>query len=111
MTPDEQVTASAIHKPDCAGFESPRAEAHNICKSWCYGHMECEPTPDDVLIICGECFHVFANAEELLEMHNAASKKAHETCKEDGWLGSDEEWRPITDPDDVYFCPVCVHDF
>lgn len=46
---------------------------------------------------CGECMHVFRSAAELLEGHN----------KHLAVYGME----PATDPDQVFCCPHCVHDW
>ena len=52
--------------------------------------------------VCGECFHVYGTAEELLTETNR-------TLSHYGpGMGPG---RPITDPEQVYSCPLCAHDF
>lgn len=101
-----------VHKERCEGFESEHAVTAGICKSWCWGHMECEPAPEaGFYLVCGECFHGFVTADSLLNAHNATSKQAYEKFKGDPVFGSSEEWQATTDVSDVFCCPVCIHDF
>lgn len=61
----------------------------------CWFHCV-EPIPEDVFIVCLECGHAFT-AEALLAGHN-------EHLAEFGG-------KPETDPDKVFACPECIHDF
>src|SRR5688572_28310299 len=101
------------HKDNCAGFKDNAHKLAGVCESWCWGHMTCEPLPADNsdYQVCGECMHVFMTADELLSMHNEESRKAHVILKDDPMFGHDEDWKPTLCVDEVYFCPVCVHDF
>lgn len=101
------------HKADCAGFKNDTYKLAGICESFCWGHMTCEPLPADNshYQVCGECFHVFVTADELLTMHNEKSKATYSRFRDDPVFGGGEEWKPETDVNNVYFCPVCVHDF
>jgi len=45
---------------------------------------------------CGECFHWFPDEGTLLDDYNA---------------GSPSEEGKKTDPNEVFFCPHCAHDF
>lgn len=58
---------------------------------WCAYHNRSEPVkPGD--IVCGECWHTFT-PDELIVAHNA-------------WGGSQ-----VTAIDEIYSCPLCIHDF
>jgi hypothetical protein len=46
--------------------------------------------------VCGECFHVFETAADLVAADQAA------------WSDGPH---PPRDPEHIYSCPVCVHDF
>lgn len=101
------------HKPNCAGFKSNAHRTAEICESWCWGHMTCEPLPKDNshYQVCGECMHVFVTAEDLLNAHNEKGRESHERLKDDPMFGSSEEFKPTENVDEVFFCPVCIHDF
>lgn len=104
------------HKEDCAGFKDDKHKLAGVCESFCWGHMACEPLPADNshYQVCGECFHVFVSADELLTMHNEKSKEAYDKWASDpvfGVVGKPQPFQPETDVNNVYFCPVCVHDF
>lgn len=69
---------------------------------------------------CGECLHVFATAEDLLREHNTMLRdiSLHVFCTPDpdGWMtverGRFEREIPVeADPDRVWACPLCSHDF
>lgn len=66
--------------PGCAGFD------------WCYIHNRREPMVPGG-IACGECWHVYANEQELIDAHNA-------------WDGPQ-----VTSVEQIFSCPLCVHDF
>jgi hypothetical protein len=85
------------HEPDCAGWEG-WDEGSGICQSWCHGCMRCEPLREGDYLVCGECWHVFRTATELVEMDLAIARKYE--------LHADH--RPA---DQIASCPVCAHDF
>jgi hypothetical protein len=72
--------------------------------SYCFIHHEDEPVPQDCFLICYECKHVYRTPQDLVNEHNAAMDMIHE-------LG--EKWTPVTVErvEDIYSCPVCIHDF
>lgn len=75
---------------------------------YCYIHGY-EPIPLGYYMICGECYHCYVTPEELLEVYNKEGREAHEHFRhlyEDNY-----EWMDLTDPNQVYFCPHCTHDF
>lgn len=84
------------HEPDCAGWDAGRRDEHDPCDSWCYGCMRCEPCREEDYQLCGECFHVYRTAEELVEHHATAL------------LVSVDECCPA---DEIAVCPICAHDF
>lgn len=57
-----------------------------------HGH---EPIPEKYFRICGECWHVFVTAEELVQAYRDEMP---------------EPKRP-TPLEEIYFCPYCTHDF
>lgn len=59
---------------------------------FCWTHGVLEPMTPTTFCVCGECFHVFASAEELLNEARAFTPD-------------------ITDADKVWCCPHCAHDF
>jgi hypothetical protein len=68
----------------------------------CYGsathcHWHDIDEPGDAYRVCFECKHAFRSAAELLAEH---SKHLAEFGQE-----------PETDPEQVYTCPLCIHDF
>lgn len=60
----------------------------------CYFHGE-EPIPEDCYILCGECWHAWT-VESLLEEHNKILSH----------YGVTEE-----NPENIFSCPLCTHDF
>lgn len=57
-----------------------------------------EPMPRNPYRICGECFHAFATAEELV-IQDQLARQHH------GIPNNPEK------PENVTICPVCTHDF
>lgn len=62
----------------------------------CWFHGE-EPIPPGCYKVCGECWHAFATAEDLLEAER-------EICARMGLT-------PAESAEDVVICPLCTHDF
>lgn len=62
----------------------------------CNIHYKHEPDQEGDYLACGECFHVFRTAEELIEEYNKD--------RPDFLLA-------ITDASRVATCPHCAHDF
>lgn len=56
-----------------------------------------EPIPEKYYMICGECYHCFVTAGELLALHNERGAE----------VGLPAE----TNLDYIYMCPLCTHDF
>lgn len=67
----------------------------------CYFHGE-EPIPSGGYL-CGECGHVYPTATDLLNAYNTELAQHH------GVNG--QPYTPVTNPDDIYFCPMCTHDW
>lgn len=66
----------------------------------CYSHYCWEKVAERPFLICGECFHVFNTAEELVEDDRKARQE---------FMVPDVA-KP-RDPDQIFCCPHCVHDF
>lgn len=68
---------------------------------WCYYHERDEPVPEDgcVFRICGECFHLFRTAEDLMQQHSLELAKLK------------LERRTAPSVEAIYACPFCAHDF
>lgn len=68
---------------------------------WCHYHSRDEPVPagGKYFHICGECFHLFATAEDLMQQHTLELVKLK--------LGR----RVAVRVEDIYACPFCAHDF
>lgn len=84
------------HEHDCQGFRDEQQRAEGTCMDWCYGCERCEPVRDGDYTVCGECLHVYRTAEELWERYVD---------------GAPEGTYSARSVDDVFFCPVCMHDF
>lgn len=71
---------------------------------WCYVHGY-EPEIENPYKICGECFHIYPTAFDLVQDYNDENYKA--------WLAFDQgtPWIPTYDVDKIYFCAHCAHDF
>lgn len=62
-----------------------------------------EPLQPGDYRVCGECLHVFRTAEELLARHNQLLAE---------FFGAGyPAMEPATDPEQVWTCPLCAHDF
>lgn len=74
------------------------------CDDWkCFFHGT-EPITKDTFRVCGECWHAWT-AEALLADHNAI---LDEIDKEHGPGNAGAH---LTDPEKVFACPLCIHDF
>ena len=62
----------------------------------CWEHHKDETTDETPFIVCGECWHIYQTAQELETLYN-------EEVKANGG-----PWRTVTD---IFFCPLCIHDF
>lgn len=70
----------------------------------CYGsRLHCMihgvDEPDGGYRSCGECWHVFRTAADLLGEHNRISQQARPGRRDE------------TDPGRVFCCPFCCHDW
>lgn len=59
-------------------------------ENYCALHHSIEVTGG---VVCGECWHDFGTEENLIRVANMESS------------------RNITTLEDVWFCPLCLHDF
>lgn len=60
----------------------------------CWIHHTDEPVTTGTYIVCGECFHAYQTVDELMAVE--ADK-----------FGDDAQ----TDPERMWSCPYCIHDF
>lgn len=78
--------------------------------SWCEVHGRIEPGPH--YRVCFECGHGWPTPEALLADHAAMVERLNASLPEPPW---DPAWyAPAvaeTDPERVYACPHCSHDF
>jgi len=65
----------------------------------CYFHGE-EPIPEGAYRVCGECWHCYPTEKDLLDTYNTELARVNQ-----------EPDSPVTNPDDIYFCPLCTHDW
>lgn len=63
---------------------------------FCYSHSRIERV-ESPFLICGECFHRFPTAEDLVHDYN--------------YEMSDLEGFVPKEVDQIFHCPHCVHDF
>lgn len=72
-----------------------------------------EPVPPGAYRVCGECWHVYRTAEELVDAYNAQTDelKAHYEAQRPATAGFGGEWAHVRDPGQVHFCPLCAHDW
>lgn len=69
---------------------------------WCYSCGRNEPLPPHgAYLVCNECWHVYRTPGDLEETYR---RKWNER------VGS-EPAPNLTKAADVYFCPLCLHDF
>lgn len=67
----------------------------------CWWHDEDEPVDDETYIVCGECFHVYQKPGDLHRMWRMSARNHGMP-----W------WRRWTRrTKDIFFCPLCIHDF
>lgn len=77
--------------------------AEEACKNvHCYSHEEDEPD-DPCYRVCGECFHVFPTAADLVRDHNAEVQVMMAK-----WGGS---LLVAADVEEIFSCPWCSHDW
>lgn len=89
----------------------------------CYFHGR-EPVPPDCYRLCLECGHAFTR-EDLLTEHNRVLARLDFIAEQERagalawnrsgeWIGPafpDVPRAPETNPDFIYVCPLCTHDF
>jgi hypothetical protein len=95
------------HQPDCSGVaRHPHTTGHGsraarpdeLCEDACWFHHRCEPTREHDYQLCTECWHVYRTKWELLAAYIT---------------NAPPECQPVKSlhPDDIAFCPLCLHDF
>lgn len=72
-------------------FDCERPDQH------CWSHDEDEPLDEPCYIACLECHHGYKSANELLIEHNIILKSMNIS--------------PEDNPEEVFTCPLCLHDF
>lgn len=70
----------------------------------CWAHDVDEPPRAGDHSVCGECFHIFRTADELL------AANADRTRELQNALELTTPLYPATDPAQVFACPFCSHD-
>lgn len=88
-------------------------------EDWCMIHNRSEPVRPGDYRICGECWHVFRTAEELVaETHRAeldswkfwrSAAAVQQPAERERWLATALPER--RDPEKIFACPHCTHDF
>ena len=71
---------------------------------WCFIHLRREPFLSGDYRACGECYHVFRTAEELI----IETAERYAEMATDAGIG---RVVPPTDAASIYVCPLCTHDF
>jgi len=71
----------------------------------CYFHDD-ELVPEQHYLICFECGHCYVTAEDLLRASNEEHYKMWFK-----WDQADYDFVPETNPDNIFFCAYCTHDF
>lgn len=74
--------------------------------SHCYCHDVDEPVGEDCYRVCFECGHVWT-AAVLIAAYNAILDE----CNVDEDMFASEPVPHITDAEQCFACPECVHDF
>lgn len=92
------VAASGLN-PTPAGGTTGERSPNDRCAI--HGH---EPIPANCYRVCGECWHAYATADELIEADYAVRLDLAEA---DGLADLVER----RDPDLIHICPLCTHDF
>lgn len=77
----------------------------------CFTHQidEIEP-PDGGYIVCGECFHVFNTARDLIEEFIRMTQDLKDQSVLD-FTGTARYDIPVPPVEMIFFCPFCAHDF
>jgi hypothetical protein len=60
-------------------------------------------------LICFECKHAYMTERELFDTYNQIGRQADEDAKAKGWTPL--EFQPVDDAGQIWFCPLCMHDF
>lgn len=81
----------------------------------CYFHGE-EPIPEGAYRVCGECWHCYNTAEDLIAEDNRVREdmRLHANWRALGYRSYDDMasgLQPATTADNILFCPLCTHDW
>lgn len=79
--------------------ELPPEQANDMC--WI--HRVLEPFEEGDYRYCYECGHVYKTEQELLDEFNKECKEVCNSC--------DHKHVDKTSGVDIFFCPLCLHDF
>lgn len=86
-------------------------------EGYCYFHDSYEPD-NPCYRICGECFHVYPTAENLIDVYNTVGRELEQFVKRMGVpshqctpLCGGHQHVTETDAEMIFFCPYCTHDF
>jgi hypothetical protein len=76
----------------------------------CYHHVD-EPPPEGgaYFQVCFECKHGYMTEQELVDTFNAVMRQMNEDAEKNGWTPI--EFVPVDDADQIFFCPLCSHDW
>ena len=77
-----------------------------VANTFCYIHGVCEPDLPGDYRACGECGHVYRTVWDLLTEELLFWRRG----VMGGWVDS-MEVGPLGDPDRIFSCPLCTHDF
>lgn len=79
---------------------------------YCWYHHALEPMTATTYRVCGECFHVFETAQELVDAHNVVIDQINNEPRERGYKSMNLAARKTVETVHlIYACPFCVHDF
>lgn len=81
-------------------------ELVRVMHTYCHIHNVSEPDLPGDYLSCMECGHVYRTVWELLTEDLLFWRSA----VMNGWVGS-MEVGPLGDPDRIFACPLCTHDF
>lgn len=81
------------HPCDCGKFVAD--DEHH-----CWEH-HVDEWVEEPFRVCGECFHVYATGKSLVDAYNAEI-----ACPGEDWTPA-----PARVVADIFFCPLCIHDF
>lgn len=113
-TPSGPQSESQPHEPDPWLHALNKALIPSL--GHCTIHDTLEPATLDTYRVCGECGHAYATAQDLLdaeramltEMRQHADHRALGYPTRDAMLAA---MQPVVDPEKIYACPHCTHDF